>query len=346
MLVKTLEKYQFEAVEITDVASSDFSAVLSGVDVIIHTAAPLPGCADVPTALNICVAGHCCPHPSRGRQGRPSRADIEKVVVTGPMVTFPQGEYGPNENIFGQQTVDSSPDTTAVTESNRNGDFKTSKKHAISREVIWRACRSRVCGQSPEMDIAIRLTCITFRYQFALPGSVAPGFEHLAPEFDFSTLSSNAFVYKLLRPDNVSYPYFLTGATDVRDVARIHIAGLNPLTKDHPRRIATCSPHSSDYREAIRFIAEERPELRNRLADQHGPDLALIYDGRRPDAAEVYGIQTDSYKSWKETILDTVDSLVALEKQWISKGFKMEDMNNHVFDLQMRSSRLESLLEE
>ncbi|KAJ7574072.1 hypothetical protein C8J56DRAFT_1065312 [Mycena floridula] len=38
--------HKFEAVNVPDIASGDFGALLDGVDAIIHTAAPLPGRAD------------------------------------------------------------------------------------------------------------------------------------------------------------------------------------------------------------------------------------------------------------------------------------------------------------
>jgi hypothetical protein len=54
LLKKAFEKYpQFEAVEVADVASGDFSTAFDGVGAIIHTAAPLPGRADGETALKV-----------------------------------------------------------------------------------------------------------------------------------------------------------------------------------------------------------------------------------------------------------------------------------------------------
>jgi nucleoside-diphosphate-sugar epimerase len=54
LLKKAFEKYpKFEAVEIADVATSDFSAAFEGVGAVIHTAAPLPGRVDAETALKV-----------------------------------------------------------------------------------------------------------------------------------------------------------------------------------------------------------------------------------------------------------------------------------------------------
>jgi nucleoside-diphosphate-sugar epimerase len=91
LLKSAFEKYpKFEVVEIADVAASDFSAAFKGVGAIIHTAAPLPGRTDAETALKSAIEGSL--HILRDAH----KAGIKKVVVTGSMITFPEGAYGPN----------------------------------------------------------------------------------------------------------------------------------------------------------------------------------------------------------------------------------------------------------
>jgi hypothetical protein len=159
-------------------------------------------------------------------------------------------------------------------------------------------------------------------------GPHAPGFQHIVPKFDFATLSTNAFVYQLLRPDNVCYHYHPTGIMDIRDVARIHLAALNPKTLDHPRRIATCAPHDGNFRDALKYLAKEHPELQSRLAD---PQTVPVWDAYKlPIDHEVldreYGIRADSYIPWNKTIVDAIESLLFLEEQWIAQGFKVDDI--------------------
>jgi hypothetical protein len=112
---------------------------------------------------------------------------------------------------------------------------------------------------------------------------------------------------------------------DVRDVARVHIASLHPLTADHPRRVPVVSPYPNDWREAIKYISEERPALRERLAD---PSKAPIWPATRAvdlvPVEKAFGIAVGSYKTWKETILDAVDSFIDIENRWRSKGFEFE----------------------
>ncbi|KAJ7078687.1 hypothetical protein C8R44DRAFT_895906 [Mycena epipterygia] len=156
-------------------------------------------------------------------------------------------------------------------------------------------------------------------------GPFAPGFEHIVPEPDFAAFSTNGFVYQLLRPDNVNYHYS-PGVLDVRDVARIHIAGLNPLTPDHPKRVPIVSPYPADFRDAIQYISDARPELRSRLAD---PSKVPVWPAYKLDVdlapvEKSFGISFGSYKTWKETILDSIDRFIDLEEQWTNKGFEVE----------------------
>jgi hypothetical protein len=112
----------------------------------------------------------------------------------------------------------------------------------------------------------------------------------------------------------------------VRDVARAHIAGLHPLTRDHPKRVPIVSPYDADFRDAIRYISEARPELRSRLADSSTvpvwPSYNLAVD--LTPVEEAFGIERGSYKTWRETILDAVDRFLDLEKQWKSKGLEFD----------------------
>ncbi|KAJ7940759.1 hypothetical protein B0H13DRAFT_1849928 [Mycena leptocephala] len=87
---------QFEAVEITDIATSDFSAAFEGVGAIIHTAAPLPGRTDSETALKSAIEGSL--HILREAQ----KAGVKKFVASGSMVTFPENA---SEKKFGEQAV-------------------------------------------------------------------------------------------------------------------------------------------------------------------------------------------------------------------------------------------------
>ncbi|KAJ7643826.1 hypothetical protein FB45DRAFT_896159 [Roridomyces roridus] len=286
---------RFEAVEILDVASSDFTAAFKGVDAVIHTAAPLPGRTDHGTVLNTAIVGSL--HIIREAH----KAGIKKFVSTSTMLTFPPNEYGPDDwtPITKEQAVQGTPIDVYIAE-----------KKFSDQAVL------EFADQHPEMDVTIFCPPWIF-------GPSAPGFEHIVPEPDFVSFSTNGFVYQLLRPENTNYIYF-PGLIDVRDVARIHVAALNPLTDDHPKRVPMASPYQSDFRDAIQYIFDELPELRARLADPNTvPRWPTYQVDLDPSPVEkAFGI--NSYKTWKETVLDAVDRFLDIEKQWTDKGLKFE----------------------
>ncbi|KAJ7069507.1 hypothetical protein C8F01DRAFT_515975 [Mycena amicta] len=302
LLQQAFAKYpQFEAVEISDVATSDYTEGLKGVGAIIHAAAPLPGRQDVETAFKSAIEGSL--HILREAQ----KAGIKKFVATGSMVTFPDDAFGPDDwvPVTKEQALVGNPFVQYIAE----------KKYAEQAVLKY-------AEEHPEMDITIFCPPWIF-------GPLAPGFESIVPtpEGAFAAFSTNGFVYQLLRADNTNYHYS-PGTLDVRDVARIHIAALSTTTpKDsRPRRVPIVSPYQSDFREAIQFIHDERPELRERLADPakvpRWPSYKLDVD--LTPVEKSFGFPISSFKTWQETILDAVDRFIVLEKYWTSKGFEFQ----------------------
>lgn len=63
-------------------------------------------------------------------------------------------------------------------------------------------------------------------------------------------------------------PNVCTGYIDVRDLARMHINALDsPQSAVGRKRMLIASPIDLNYGEAVRYIAEARPELKSRLND-------------------------------------------------------------------------------
>jgi nucleoside-diphosphate-sugar epimerase len=175
-------------------------------------------------------------------------------------------------------------------------------------------------------------------------GPFAPGFSIPTP--DYAAMSSTKYIYRLLTPAGTFPPFAgrplseisdliytdspdtLSGYIDVRDLARAHIGALNspPEAAVGRKRLLMASPHDLNYKTAIDFIAEKRPELRDRLADEtNTPKITIdkmILDIQRVE--EVTGVKVDSYISWQDTILESVDDLIKLEKDWVSKGFSVD----------------------
>ncbi|KAK0502294.1 hypothetical protein EDD18DRAFT_1328035 [Armillaria luteobubalina] len=155
-------------------------------------------------------------------------------------------------------------------------------------------------------------------------GPLAPGFEHMLLEPEYKALSTNGFIYALLRPDNVHFAVF-PGAIDVRDVARAHLLALEspPTSVVGRKRSPLVSPYQSSYKDAIDIIAKERPELKDRLVHPskapEWPSYTIEVD--RELVEKQIGLKVNSYIPWRDTVLDAVDSLVRIENIWKAKGF-------------------------
>lgn len=153
-----------------------------------------------------------------------------------------------------------------------------------------------------------------------LYGPLAAGFTP-PPTPGYSALSTDLYIYRLLSPTGV-FPASPAHA-DVRDVARAHVLALNapPAAAVGRKRILFASPHGFDYGAAVARIAEERPELRERLIRASAP--ALPYDRAPVDferVEQVLGMRKAEFTAIEDTILDTVDSLLAVEKAWVAAG--------------------------
>jgi len=241
------------------------------------------------------------------------KAGVRNVVVTSSVASFPpSGPFGPED--FSEITLEDA--RTAI--DNPRTIYCAAKTFAD--KAVLRFADSR-----PGMNITIVAPGSFF-------GPFAPGFEHILRTPDYRGLSSNAYVAALLRPNNSDFVHS-PGAVDVRDVARAHINVVHTPTSGR-RRWPLLSPHQSSWREAINFIAEERPELKGRLCgDVRIPVFtshSLPIDHEK--LGQVFDMPVDSYLPWKATVLDAVDDIIALETIWTSKGLviSMPDDASHV----------------
>jgi hypothetical protein len=156
-------------------------------------------------------------------------------------------------------------------------------------------------------------------------GPFAPNFR--IPKPDYGTLSTNLHIYHFLTKKGRAFPPS-PGSADVRDIARIHVEAVSspPESSIGRKRLVLASPYDANYKKAVQIVASAHPELRERLVDADTapvfPMDKLPVDLKRVE--EVTGVKVDSYHTWKETVLDTINSLLALEKGWIDQGYKVE----------------------
>ena len=107
---------------------------------------------------------------------------------------------------------------------------------------------------------------------------------------------------------------------DVRDVARAHVLALKvPPSADEPKRFILSSSRFT-WQEAIEFIAQARPELKGRLPVITGKEAPVppfaILDTSATE--KILGLR--NYVKWQDTVMDTIDDLLRVEKELVAIG--------------------------
>ena len=181
--------------------------------------------------------------------------------------------------------------------------------YSISKGLADRAVRDFKCAH-PDVDVT------TIHPAFVY-GPLGSGQIYNSPG-----TSTNQFIYGLIagapdRPVN-EYDIALRGppvSADVRDVARAHLLALKvPPSADEPKRFIVSSSRFT-WKEAIELIAQARPELKGRLPVITGKEPPLppfvIFDTSATE--NVLGLR--DYVKWQDTVLDTIDDLLRVEKE-------------------------------
>jgi nucleoside-diphosphate-sugar epimerase len=112
-------------------------------------------------------------------------------------------------------------------------------------------------------------------------------------------------------------------SVDVRDVARAHVLALKaPPSPDEPKRFIVSSSRFT-WKEAIEFIAQARPELKGRLPVITGKEPAVPPFATLDTSATEKILGLRNYVKWQDTILDTIDDLLRVEKVLIAAGNRL-----------------------
>ncbi|KAF5338175.1 hypothetical protein D9758_014719 [Tetrapyrgos nigripes] len=334
---------EFEAFEIDDVSSADFTDAFKDVEAVIHTAAPVPARFDATTGLKAVVDGYL------NIVQQAHKAGVKRIVVISSIVAFPNGgPFGIDDwNPVTEEDVSSAPGNVWAL-------YFAQKK--FGDQVILKYAQ-----EHPEIDVII----------FSLPwifGPLRPGFHHiLGPSSSggqslnevYKSLTSVAYIYKLLNPHNTDFADPIV--MDIRDVARLVLAAMkagpaasspkqnqinqnqteNDENEDQSqgrpqvKRFALLAPYFASYKDAVGYIGEVYPELKKqgRLMDEEkapGVPEVLLQSGTQSGGGsakmqidwkrieDVFGLKDleKSCKTWKETVVDTVGSLLELEKDW------------------------------
>lgn len=128
-------------------------------------------------------------------------------------------------------------------------------------------------------------------------------------------LSTDVALYNILIPGSKIQNNPL-GFVDVRDVSAALIAGSKVVGKNRV-------PFTGEWfklTEAVECVAALRPELKGRLAEIP-PTSQTKPTVDTSKALKILGLKP---RPWKYTVIQTVDYLVKLEKDWASQGFDLD----------------------
>jgi nucleoside-diphosphate-sugar epimerase len=289
---------RFTTTVIDDIATSDLLQAVKGVDAIIHVASPLSNSAAPQVILDSAVSG------TTRILDAALAAGVKQLVITASIASLVASadfwkEITINEKSFNPQTVEDALQPGA-------SSFLV---YSVSKALADRTVRDFKRAH-PDLD----LTTIHPSYIY---GPVGSGQIYNAPG-----TGTNRFIYEFIAgaPDRTvcGYDPAVRGPpvhVDVRDVARAHVLALKvPPSEDEPKRFILSSSRFT-WKEAIEFIAQARPELKGRLPVITGKEAPMppfaIFDTSATE--KILGFR--NYVKWQDTVLDTVDDLLRVEKE-------------------------------
>ncbi|KAG6836163.1 hypothetical protein H0H93_010711, partial [Arthromyces matolae] len=287
-------------VEIADISKGEFPDVFQAVDALVHTAAPsgLSGRADTETILAGAIEG------TMNVVRQAEKAGIKNIVVTGSIV-----------NVWTSTLTFSDKDWYPITreealKQNGNDAYRAGK--TLAEQELWEFSDSH-----PHLEVTTLLPPMCY-------GPLAA--TQPIPTGNFNALSTNLFLHRLLHPKG-DYP-ITNMYVDTRDVARAHVLALKSKSASivGRKRIVIMSPHELDIEATLEYVGKQRPELKERLSKESSPGYPsgipkLVNFGR---IEEVLGFKKEEFRTVEETVLDTVDTLLELEKKWEAAGIDVQ----------------------
>ncbi|KAG6872640.1 hypothetical protein C0995_008071 [Termitomyces sp. Mi166 len=294
-LAESYEKFgnRFSTVAISDISTDQFPDALKGVDAVIHTAAPLAGRQNTEGMLVSAIDGTL----NVVRQAE--KAGIRRIVVTSSIATVHSAAMTLTDKDWYPITKEEALKTTGM------DTYRAAK--TLAEKELWAFSEAH-----PHLDI----TTLNPPYLY---GPLAETFTAATGNYD--ALSTDLFIYRFLSPDGGFMGS--AGHADVRDIAHAHVLALTspPTSAVGRKRILIASPHGFGPKATLDLIAESRPELKERLTKNNPPSYShnrTPVDFQRVE--EVLGMSKDDFHAVEDTMLDTVDSLLALEKKWLAQG--------------------------
>ncbi|PPQ90567.1 hypothetical protein CVT25_015881 [Psilocybe cyanescens] len=292
-----------EIVEIADVAHGNFEEVFKDVDAVIHTASPLPGREDVDTMLRSAIDG------SLNVLKQAEQVGVKKFIVTSSTAAVTGDPKVVGVSFRAEHW---NPVTKAQAKlGTASATYAAAKKYA--ELAVWEWAEA-----NPHVDVTTINPPFIYGPFPPLRLPVAPG--------NFSALSTDMMVYTLLSPTG-AYPPSV-GYADFRDVAKVHVGALRtPPTVQGRKRVLLSSPDGLDFKAIFDAIKKARPEVEGRLTKLPPPLYPFDrYDIDFERVEEVTGVKKADFHTTEETIVDTVNALLDLEKTWTESGFVVPEV--------------------
>ncbi|TFY64335.1 hypothetical protein EVG20_g5981 [Dentipellis fragilis] len=273
-----------EIVVVEDLATSDLSHALKGVDALIHVGSPLAGKATPEVLIKSAVDG------TLRVLDAALNAGVTKVVVTASIMSLASPARIHSSAVIG---------ASAAGEMDLYGVSKT-----LAEKALW-----KFASEHPELDVAT----VHPGYLFGAPGR--------GQVLDKPADGTNLCIYQLIngsagRPVPEQTP---AAATHVRDAALLHVLTLkaSPTPALKPKRIVAVGPDGHfTWVEAVQWLSETRPELRPRLPTVTGKEKHNLDEWCRWDASsakEIVGLER--FRGWKEMVGDAIDGILQKEKE-------------------------------
>jgi len=278
-----------QLVEVKDIADSDLTEAMRGVQMVIHCAAPYhfeiyDAMRDmlrpaVRGTINVLAHAH--------------RAGVKKVVCTSSFAAMNDNSLG---GAFREHTYTAADWSPLTAEDACSGDPMRAPVYSAAKKLAEKAAWTFL-DEHDDMDIV----CIN-------PPMIYGPAIHVARLEDLNTSSGN--IYDLIKGLKEVPKDRLPVFCDVRDVAKTHVAALAKGCRN--RRIPISSDEPFTWDMAIRFLQEERPQLIDRL-----PPVPVL-----PPAPRTICRVDNSYAKrhfkidfipWQTSLLDSIDSMLELE---------------------------------
>jgi len=293
---------RFTTTVIDDIATSDFSQAIKGVDVLIHVASPLPNSSTAQGILDGAVSG------TTRILDAALAAGVKQLIITASIVSLVATTDFWKEITISEKSYNPQTDEDAL-----QPDASSFLVYSVSKGLADRAVR--------DFKHAHRDLDVTTIHPGYIYGPLGSGQIYNSP-----ATGTNRLIYALIagaegRPVSNYDPAAGTAplSVDVRDVARAHVLALKVPPSDEPKRFIVSSS-AFTWKEAIEFIAKARPELKGRLPVVTGNEPPIPPSATLDTSATENVLGLKNYVKWQDTVLDTIDDLLRTEKEFAASA--------------------------